>query len=194
MSEREPSFLRREPAGGLRPPGAERGEGRAAASPYDQPREHAPTFMAAGFWRRLGGGLIDLAVLVPITLLLVWLAGTLTGIGLPRARYHSLDFWLDLLLASDPALLGAAGMAIAIALIYALVFQLTTGRTIGMWAVRVRVIDLYGDPPSTARALIRCAGYLSGVATLGLGFLWVAFDAEKRGLHDVLAGTFVVRT
>ena len=84
--------------------------------------------------------------------------------------------------------------AIAIALVYALIFHLTTGRTPGMRAVRVRVIDLYGDPPSTGRALVRCAGYLACVATLGLGFLWVAFDSEKRGLHDVLSGTLVVKT
>ena len=30
-------------------------------------------------------------------------------------------------------------------------------------------------------------------ATLGLGFAWIGFDREKRGLHDWLAGTYVVR-
>ncbi|HYR07571.1 MAG TPA: hypothetical protein VEQ60_07375 [Longimicrobium sp.] len=29
---------------------------------------------------------------------------------------------------------------------------------------------------------------------LGLGFLWMFFDARKRGLHDVIAGTMVART
>ena len=36
--------------------------------------------------------------------------------------------------------------------------------------------------------------HLLGVATLGLGFIWIAFDSEKRGLHDWLAGTYVVKT
>jgi uncharacterized RDD family membrane protein YckC len=29
--------------------------------------------------------------------------------------------------------------------------------------------------------------------TLSLGYLWIAFDAEKRGLHDWIAGTYVIR-
>jgi uncharacterized RDD family membrane protein YckC len=194
MSEREPLFLRPGsgdawPAGGPVPvPGEARGLAPVRS------RNAAPTFHAAGFWRRLGGALIDLAVLAPICLLLVWLAGSLTGIHLPPARYRSLDFWLDLFLASDPALLGGAGLTVAIALVYALVFHLTTGRTPGMSVVKVRIIDLYGDPPSTLRSLARTAGYLAGVATLGLGFLWIAFDSEKRGLHDYLSGTLVVKS
>ena len=34
---------------------------------------------------------------------------------------------------------------------------------------------------------------MAGLATLGLGFLWIAFDSEKRGLHDWLSGTYVVK-
>ena len=37
------------------------------------------------------------------------------------------------------------------------------------------------------------AGYLAGLATAFLGFLWIGFDAEKRGLHDWIAGTYVIR-
>jgi uncharacterized RDD family membrane protein YckC len=199
MSEREPSFLRREPGQPVAA-GASAVPGGPAAAPDRQPlgpasrsRDAAPTFHAAGFWRRLGGGLVDLAVLAPVSLLLLWLASSLTGIQLPAARYRSLDFWLDLLLASDPALVGGGGLLIAIGLVYAVVFHLTTGRTPGMRVVGVRVIDLYGDPPSTGRGLARSAGYLAGLATVGLGFLWIAFDSEKRGLHDYLSGTYVVK-
>ena len=48
-------------------------------------------------------------------------------------------------------------------------------------------------PAAPARSLARCAGYLAGVVTLFLGFLWVGFDSEKRGLHDWIAGTYVIR-
>jgi uncharacterized RDD family membrane protein YckC len=188
MPEREPSVLRRPELGGpaLATAGApERPTGRA--------RDAAPTFHAAGFWRRLGGGLIDLSLLAPVCALFTWLAGRLTGIALPAARYRSLDFWLDLLLASDPALVGGLGLSIAIALAYLLIFQVALGRTPGMRAVGVRVIDLYGDPPSTGRAVARTAGYLALLATAGLGFLWIAFDRERRGLHDYLSGTHAVK-
>jgi uncharacterized RDD family membrane protein YckC len=28
---------------------------------------------------------------------------------------------------------------------------------------------------------------------VGLGFIWIAFDAEKQGWHDKIAGTVVVQ-
>jgi uncharacterized RDD family membrane protein YckC len=31
------------------------------------------------------------------------------------------------------------------------------------------------------------------VFTLGLGFLWIGFDSEKRGLQDWVSGTYVVK-
>ncbi|HWM86412.1 MAG TPA: RDD family protein [Kofleriaceae bacterium] len=146
----------------------------------------------AGFWRRLAAGVIDLVVLAPVMLIMTWLAAVITGIRLPSANFRGLDFWLDMFLAGEPALLGGLGLALAIALIYLFLFQATTGRTLGMRVLRVRVIDLFGDTPSIPRTAARTAAYLASVATLGLGFFWVAFDSEKRALHDWLAGTYVV--
>ncbi len=53
------------------------------------------------------------------------------------------------------------------------------------------------SPPSSTpvwRAAVRAVGYLVALATGGLGFLWVGFDREKRGLHDWLAGTYVIKS
>jgi uncharacterized RDD family membrane protein YckC len=36
-------------------------------------------------------------------------------------------------------------------------------------------------------------GYLASLVTLGLGFLLAAFNREGRALHDLIAGTVVVR-
>jgi uncharacterized RDD family membrane protein YckC len=193
MTEREPSVLGGATAGEARVAPVVGAADTERVGPPRMSRAAAPTFHVGGFWRRVGGGLIDLAVLVPVCLLLGWLASSLSGIHLPASRYRSLDFWLDLLLASDPALLGGLGLSIAIALVYALIFQITLGHTLGMRVAGLRVIDVYGDEPSTGRALARTAGYLASLATLGLGFLWIAFDREKRGLHDYLSGTYVVR-
>jgi uncharacterized RDD family membrane protein YckC len=43
------------------------------------------------------------------------------------------------------------------------------------------------------RAVIRAAGYLVSSLTLGIGFLMIAFSADKRGLHDRIAGTWIRR-
>jgi uncharacterized RDD family membrane protein YckC len=217
MSVRQPAFLGADREGGQavrQRPDAERGSERDQAGPpghesnpygrqVPRPRSArepvprgsrtaAPTFYVAGFWRRLAAGLIDLTVLAPVLVLLTWLAAIITGIQLPAANHRGLDFWLDMFLAGEPALVGGVGLALAIALIYLFLFQATTGRTLGMRVLRVRVIDLFGDPPSMLRTAARTAAYLASIATLGLGFFWIGFDSEKRGLHDWLAGTYVV--
>jgi uncharacterized RDD family membrane protein YckC len=47
------------------------------------------------------------------------------------------------------------------------------------------------SPIPLASAVRRALGYLLGVASLGIGFLMVAFSG--RGLHDRIAGTRVVK-
>jgi uncharacterized RDD family membrane protein YckC len=157
----------------------------------DRDRARAPRFYAVGFWVRTLAGLIDLAVIVPVALLLSWIVGMIAGFGMPPDL--GLDYWVLLLLDTDPSLVTVVVMLIATACLYLLFFQITMARTLGMRALRVKIIDLYGDPPSTSRAALRTGGYLLNLLTLGLGFLWTGFDSEKRGLHDWVAGTYVVK-
>jgi len=154
----------------------------------------AKTFHAAGFWRRELGACIDLAIILPVAILVGWLAGAVSGIHLPSSRLHGADFWLDLVLASDPAFLGWLGLTAVISLVYLVFFQASLGRTLGMAATKTRIIDAYGDAPTVARSALRSAGYLACLATVGLGFIWIAFDSEKRGLHDWIAGTYVIKS
>lgn len=174
-----------------RPPPSSPARASADASPRS--RSKGPVFYVAGFWSRLAAAAVDLAVIVPVSLLMTWIAGIIAGVSLPQSRHRGIDFWLDLLLASDPALLGTLGLMVAIAAIYVLVFQITLARTPGMRVMSLRIIDQYGDAPSVGRAAARTAGYLAAMATLGLGFLWIGFDSEKQGLHDWLSGTYVVK-
>ena len=154
----------------------------------------APTFYVSGFWQRALAAAIDLALILPVAFVLCKVAGAITGLSLPPSRIRGLDFWLDLFLNNDGTVIGALGLTLAIAWIYSFIFHISMGRTIGMRALKLRIIDVYGDQPSTPRAAARTTGYLLGVLTLGLGFIWIAFDSEKRGVHDWLAGTYVVKT
>jgi uncharacterized RDD family membrane protein YckC len=156
-------------------------------------RDDAPTVWVAGMWRRLLAALVDAAIVVPAAAAAVWAASRLAGMQLPPVRGGKIDAWLDLVLAGDPAVLGALGLAAAVAAVYLLCFQVLAARTPGMRLLGVRVIDVYGAPPSALRSLARTAGYFVSAATGGLGFLWIGFDREKRGLHDWLAGTYVVK-
>lgn len=161
--------------------------------PRRRPRPQPTTYFAVGFWRRAVAATIDLAIVLPVSLLMGWLAGAVSGIHLPPSRHYGVDFWLDLLLASNPAFVGWLGLTVVVGCLYLAVFQGTIGRTLGMKLMKTRIIDAYGDSPSMARAAVRTAGYLVSVATLGLGFIWIGFDSDKRGLHDWIAGTYVIK-
>jgi uncharacterized RDD family membrane protein YckC len=147
----------------------------------------------AGFWRRVGAGWIDLAIIVPVGLVLAWIATALADVHLPPSRIKGPDFWLDLILASDPAVMTTFAMILIVGVVYLMVFQALLGQTVGMRLLGMRVIDVWGDRPSIARCAARTAGYLAGLATAMLGFLWVGFDSEKRGLHEWIAGTYVIK-
>jgi uncharacterized RDD family membrane protein YckC len=192
IDERSPAAL--EEAGAEPEAEPEPASGKRERAPRASSRAHAgPTYHVAGFWRRLGGGLIDLAVVLPVSLVLGWLAGAVSGIHLPESRHRGIDFWLDLFLANDPAFVGWMGLAVVVGCIYLMVFQTVMGRTLGMRATKTRIIDVYGDPPTVPRAGIRTGGYLLGLATLGLGFIWIGFDSEKRGVQDWVASTYVIK-
>lgn len=168
-----------------------------AAEPTPRPssRREAPAVYVVGFWKRFVAALIDFALIGPAALLITWIASKVAGVHLPPSnlRIVDLDMWVDLVLAADPALVMGTVLLLAVAMIYLLVFQIVLGRTLGMRVLNMRIIDVYGDRPSPARCVARCAGYLAGVATLFLGFLWMGFDSEKRGLQDWIAGTYVIR-
>lgn len=43
------------------------------------------------------------------------------------------------------------------------------------------------------QAVLRYVGYFLSLLPLGLGFLWIIWDRKKRGFHDLLAHTVVIR-
>jgi uncharacterized RDD family membrane protein YckC len=60
-------------------------------------------------------------------------------------------------------------------------------------ALGIRVTDLDGGRISFGRATGRYFGKILSGLILGIGFLMAAFTERKQALHDLLAGTLVVR-
>lgn len=169
----------------------------AAASARARPTvahdDAAPVVHVIGFWRRLVAAVIDGALLTPVVLGAWWIACKVAGVDLGTLQKVRIETLLDLVLQGSPALFATLGVTILVVLLYQLLFVSIVGQTPGLSLVGARVIDVYGRRPGLRRAVIRCLGWLVGLATLGLGLTWVAFDREKRGMHDWLAGTYVVR-
>jgi uncharacterized RDD family membrane protein YckC len=66
--------------------------------------------------------------------------------------------------------------------------------TLGKMICGMKVTDLFGNRISFERATARhFAKWLSGLI-LGIGYIMVGFTERKQGLHDLLAGTLVLRT
>jgi uncharacterized RDD family membrane protein YckC len=67
------------------------------------------------------------------------------------------------------------------------------GQTLGMSLFNLHVVKTDGSYLDISRAFIRYIGFFISESVLGLGLLWAAFDANKQGWHDKIAGTYVIR-
>ena len=68
------------------------------------------------------------------------------------------------------------------------------GQTLGMRVFNLKVIRTDGSALTLTQALIRYVGLFISFVCFAIGVIWVAFDAEKQGWHDKIAGTYVIRT
>lgn len=75
---------------------------------------------------------------------------------------------------------------------YFIVMHGLGGQTIGKMLLGLRVVGDDRQPPSFRQAALRWLAAV-GFAPIGLGFLWVLWQPEKRGWHDFVARTWVVR-
>lgn len=86
-------------------------------------------------------------------------------------------------------------VALAVAALNFVALASLRGQTLGKWATGLRIERADGSPVGIARILLRhVLGYPLSLLILGLGFLFAAFDSQGRALHDLLAGTLVVRS
>lgn len=67
-----------------------------------------------------------------------------------------------------------------------------TGRTVGMALLGLRVVRPDRTPVSPAAAVVRALAFPLSGAVFGLGFLGILFQAQRRALHDLIAGTAVI--
>lgn len=135
-------------------------------------------FEYVGFWARIGACLLDSILYAVIAAPLLW-------------ALYGTDY-----LFNDALFAGPADLLITQVLpgVLIILFWLWKSATPGKMAVRARVVDAATGAPLTGwQGLGRYLGYVVSALPFGLGFLWVAFDPRKRGWHDLLAGTVVIR-
>lgn len=135
--------------------------------------------LRAPFSLRCGALLIDYIALISLVVLGTLVARILGGGG--RTAGSSAET-AGLFLTGLMALLNLA------------IIPGLTGLTLGKWAAGLRIERNGGGNPGIGRAFLRhFIGYPLSFALLGIGFLTAALSVHGRGLHDMIAGTIVVR-
>ena len=84
------------------------------------------------------------------------------------------------------------GVCWAISGLYA-VHAWRRGGTLGMRPWRLRVVAADGGPASVRALWLRYAAATVSLLALGLGFLWALVDRDRRALHDLIAGTTLLK-
>ncbi len=138
-----------------------------------------------GFFRRANASIIDLFVVALLSSIMSAMAYVGYKVGLGA---HGM------VIAGDNA---AALFAIltlgwlVLTSAYFIVMHGLGGQTIGKMLLGLRVVGDDHQPPSFRQAALRWFAAV-GFAPIGIGFLWVLWQAEKRGWHDFVAHTWVI--
>jgi uncharacterized RDD family membrane protein YckC len=130
-----------------------------------------------GFWLRVVAYIIDGVIVgIPSAIL-----GGLAGIATAQSDDFGVHTTTNLI-------------SVVISWLYFAFMESSESRaTLGKKAVGLRVVTERGERLSFANATGRYfAKFVSGVLLM-IGFIMVAFTDRKRGLHDIIAGTLVVK-
>jgi uncharacterized RDD family membrane protein YckC len=136
----------------------------------------------AGFWRRLGAFLIDVFIVSVIIQMLFPFRGFFNNFGNLKDSW----FFVPFITASTVTSLG-------VVVAYSVVFWTWRGQTPGNMLLNIKVLRGDGTRVTAGYSLLRFLGYVVCGLTLGIGFLWIAFDSRKQGIHDKIADTVVVK-
>ena len=162
--------------------------GTAAEDVAPAPRRQAAAHVAgsvdvAPILPRLLAAIVDLALLLGMDALVLRLTLEICG----------LEF-------ADAAAIPPIPFAAFLVLLnggYVAAFTAAGGQTIGKMLTGIRVVtseeDAWSDRVPVGSSALRALGYLVAALPAGLGFLPVLLGAERRGFHDRLAHTRVVR-
>jgi uncharacterized RDD family membrane protein YckC len=147
----------------------------------------------AGFWRRAVALGIDLGLIALVVYLVLKIGiGALDLSALPRSGLRGIDYLVYLLLNHFSQLSPILLLVLFASGGYFFLFQAIFATTPGKRALNLRIVDGRGHRIGPVRALWRTVGYGISVSFFMMGFLWAAFDLERRSLHDVLCGTYVI--
>ena len=139
-----------------------------------------------GFMRRGWAFLIDAFVVIVLAILMGVVS--LIGYKVGLAAHGRPVTWQNAM----PLMAVLSWAWVGLATIYFVMFHGMEGKTIGKWMLGLQVVGVEERTVTYRQALLRWLGMVAFAPVL-LGFLWVIWHREKRGWHDLLARTWVIR-
>jgi uncharacterized RDD family membrane protein YckC len=137
-----------------------------------KPEEYALEF--AGFWIRLGAAVVDLVILIFILSIILYVFSKFID---------TVPFSIKIIMP----------VSIIVSIAYLVGFSAWRGQTPGKIVTGIKIIRTDSSPLSWQCALLRYFGYIVSTLILFIGFIWIAIDSHKQGLHDKIADTYVVK-
>jgi uncharacterized RDD family membrane protein YckC len=138
-----------------------------------------------GFWIRYAAWIIDTIILNIIGLILLRVGSVAFDLASAGLQNLETEEMIGIMI---PYFLFMLIVNIA----YFTYFHGSTGQTLGKMVCKIKVVRLNGGPVGYGKAFLRWIGYLVS-SILYLGFLWAAWDKQKQGWHDKIAGTYVIK-
>ncbi|MEO8683150.1 MAG: RDD family protein, partial [Vicinamibacterales bacterium] len=155
-------------------------DGPADAAPRAAVAETAVTLDPPALGARVGADAIDALLLVSIDAAVLILTLRIAGLSMTMA---------DLRVVPP---IPFVGFLVLLAIVYFAAFTVAGGQTIGKMLMGIKVIGDDGRTVDAAGGVLRALGCALVPLTLGLSYVPVFMTADRRALHDRLAGTRVV--
>jgi uncharacterized RDD family membrane protein YckC len=155
------------------------------AQPSSPPLSTPPA--PAPLWRRLAAMLYDSILVFAIWVVVGFIV--LYALGVNNARETSGE--LAQLTQSQNNILFAAMFASAF--LFFGFFWTHSGQTLGMQAWRVRVQNVDGSSISWLQSMQRFCSAPFSLLALGIGYLWMLVDKQRRTVPDIISHSQVVK-
>ena len=173
--------------------------GAGGGEPVDEPAvrvTQSGPVVYGGFWRRVAARLIDTLILWFAWQLVVGVVGALffPGVVMMMEKLRGHQPTPEQAIAMLPFLGVIIGIGLILGAAYDCFFLCRYSATPGKKALGLEIHRRDGAPLSVGRVIGRFFSLGLNAFTLGLSFFVVAFDDEKRGVHDYVCDTRVVRT
>lgn len=123
----------------------------------------------AGFWIRVIAQILDGIIMgIPIFIIILIIETIAPGIGSILSYFvypiATILFWVN-----------------------------WNGQTPGKRILNLRIISNNYNKTTLGTAVLRYVGYVFSFIIIGIGYIMVGFHSEKKGLHDLIANTYVIR-